>query len=409
MQRIISGAPIDQATLASYEQSLTVLCRHFPPLITSLYASARRNSDGNVEWWSEREGQPIPLSALPGAEQAALLQKCQQRQESIAQLAEELARRGEPLLAKRLQTLLSQTPQLVCYGINGEPVLIQWGIPETSLTPLPLIEPPPPPRRWYWVMVPHLGCLAAILLALLLGLLLLFYWSTLFPPASPVLPAAPVVVPVSAPVPTPIPTPVAAPVPTLPVSDLPTELTKAKPSVSLPKQPDFGRIRVNLNWVKPTDSQSIDLDIGAFVRLKDQQKGAVEALSRLFGDYNKLPYVELKGDDRTGNNADGEWLFINGSQWPLIDEVLLYAFIYKGAPNWQHTHATITIDIPGQPAITTRLTDEGDDREVAVIARLINVDGTIKVERINRYFDERESMSKALNWGLKWSPTKGKG
>ena len=126
MQRIISGTPIDEQTLENYEQSLAVLCRHFPPLITSLFATARRSRDGNLEWWSEREGQPIPLNALPATEQALLQEKCQLRQEAIRQLAEELARRGEPALAERLRTLLKQTPQLSCYGINGEPVLVHW-------------------------------------------------------------------------------------------------------------------------------------------------------------------------------------------------------------------------------------------------------------------------------------------
>ena len=91
-----------------------------------------------------------------------------------------------------------------------------------------------------------------------------------------------------------------------------------------------------------------------------------------------------------------------------LDEVLIYAFIYSGASNWQNTQATITIHIPGQPPITTRLTEGGDDRPVGVIARLINVDGTIKVERINQYFDDRESIDQAFGWGLEWHPTKGK-
>jgi tellurite resistance protein TerA len=384
MQRIISGTPIDEQTLENYEQSLAVLCRHFPPLITSLFATARRSRDGHLEWWSEREGQPIPLSALPAIEQAVLQEKCQRRQEAIRQLAEELARRGEPALAERLHTLLKQTPQLTCYGINGEPVLVHWGIPPQPAEPMRLEEPirlvEPAPRlsKGRWITARHLGCLAAMLLALLLGILLLRCWPTLFP------------------------------------TDLPsggeplTELTKEQPSVSLAKQHDFGRIRVSLNWTNPSADSAIDLDVAAFVRLKNQKKTGVEALSRLFGDYNNAPYVALEGDDRSGVNSHGEWLFINGSHWQQIDEVLIYAFIYSGASNWQSTQATTTIHIPGQPSITTRLTEGGNDRPVGVIARLINVDGTIKVERINQYFDDRESVDRAFGWGLEWHPIKGK-
>jgi tellurite resistance protein TerA len=379
MQRIISDFPIDEKALENYEQSLAVLCRYFPPLITSLFATARRSRDGNLEWWSEREGQPILLNALPATEQAMLQEKCLLRQEAIRQLAEELVRRGEPVPAERLHNFLKQTPQLACYGINGEPVLVHWGIPQQPADPIQLEEPTPRLHKGHQITARHHGCLAAILLTLLLGILLLRCWPALFPVD-------------------------------LPSSGKPlTELTKEQPNVSLVKQHDYGRIRVNLNWSNPNPDSAIDLDVAAFVRLKNQKKTGVEALSRLFGDYDNVPYVALEGDDRSGENSHGEWLLINGSHWQQIDEVLIYAFIYSGASNWQNTLATITIHIPGQPPITTRLTEGGENMPVSVIARLINVDGAIKVERINQYFDDRESIDKAFGWGLEWHSTKGKG
>jgi hypothetical protein len=36
-----------------------------------------------------------------------------------------------------------------------------------------------------------------------------------------------------------------------------------------------------------------------------------------------------------GAVTDDEWLFVNGSQWQDIDEVLIYSFIYEGSDNWQ--------------------------------------------------------------------------
>ncbi|TNH91455.1 tellurium resistance protein TerA [Aeromonas hydrophila] len=186
-------------------------------------------------------------------------------------------------------------------------------------------------------------------------------------------------------------------------------MTKEQPNVNLVKQHDYGRIRVNLNWTNPNPDNATDLDVAAFVRLKNQKKTGVEALSRLFGDYDNVPYVALEGDDRSGDNSHGEWLLINGSHWQQIDEVLIYAFIYSGASNWQNTQATITIHIPGQSPITTPLTEGDEDMPVSVIARLINVDGAIKVERINQYFDDRKSIDKAFGWGLEWHSTKGKG
>lgn len=378
MQRVISCPPIDKQTLENYEQSLAVLYCHFPPLITSLFATARCNHDGNLEWWSELEGQPIPLNALPATEQAMLHEKCRLRQEAIRQLAEELARRGETVLAERLDILLKQTPGLACYGINGEPVLVHRGIPPQTAEPMRQEELAPKLSKGRWIIGRQLGCLVAILLILVLVILLQCCWPTLFRLGLPSGSASR------------------------------TDLSKDQPSISLAKQHDFGRIQVNLNWNNPSADSTIDLDLAAFVRLKNQSKTGVEALSRLFGDYDNEPYVALEGDDRSGANSHGEWLSINGTHWQQIDEVLIYAFIYSGASHWQSTQATITIHIPDQPSITTRLTEGSDDRAVGVIARLINVDGAIKVERINQYFDDRESVDKTFGWGLKWHSTKGK-
>jgi len=41
---------------------------------------------------------------------------------------------------------------------------------------------------------------------------------------------------------------------------------------------------------------------------------------------------------------------------------------------------------------------------MCAIARLINEHGSIRVERINRYFGDHRSMDKAFGWGFQWTP-----
>ncbi|WP_437609543.1 tellurite resistance domain protein [Erwinia sp. V71] len=401
MQRLTTAAPIDDATLATYEETVAIIHRHMPPSLALLYATARRGTEGNLEWWTERQGLARPLSALSEAEQLTVQNKRQQYQAILAGLIEQLAARGEDKSAQSLQLLLTHSQGLNCYDVGGEPVLINWAIQEQE-TPAPLIAPVP----WWRRFLPWL------LLLLLLLLLALAWWLykhyTHHEPVPPAQIDTPVAPPPALPAPPEPPAPVAPPAPAVkpapPARPARTELTDKNPSISLEKRKDFGRIRANLTWQQGANLLPIDLDIAAFIRLKNGKKSAVEALSKSFGDYDKLPYMLLQKDLRNGNSRDGEWIFINGSHWQDIDEVLIYSFIYGGANNWRGTHATITIYVPGQPPIRSVMVDNNRHNNVAAIARLKNVDGNIKVERLNTFFPDREPMDRYYGWGFEWHP-----
>ena len=92
---------------------------------------------------------------------------------------------------------------------------------------------------------------------------------------------------------------------------------------------------------------------------------------------------------------------INGRRWAEIDEVLIYAFIYEGVPNWDATDGIVTLYVRRQQ-IETRLTEGAARRGMCAVARLINDNGSIQVERINRYFGGHEEMDRAFGWGFRW-------
>ncbi|MGP5436735.1 TerD family protein [Psychrobacter alimentarius] len=198
-------------------------------------------------------------------------------------------------------------------------------------------------------------------------------------------------------------------------------LTKNQSSINLKKRDDFGKISVNLNWnQRPnTDKQApkkgllgdlfkqhkaggIDLDVGAMIHLKSGEKTLIQALGNRFGSLQSEPYVCLRADDRTGQISGGEWLDINGQQWSQIEEVFIFAFIYEGAPNWEKTDGVVTIHVPEQSPIETRLTEGAGNLPMCAIARLVNQQGSINVERINQYFKGHQEMDKAFNWGFSW-------
>ena len=221
--------------------------------------------------------------------------------------------------------------------------------------------------------------------------------------------------------PTPAPAPVvppAAPAPASKVNLSKITLDKQRPSISLEKKDgDFGEIKINLNWNRSSQnsggggffaslrgkSGGIDLDVGCLYEMENGSKGAVQALGNAFGDFRDAPFIQLMGDDRTGSVSDGEWLRINGKEWRQIRRVLVYAFIYEGAPNWQATDGVITLYIPGEAPIEVRLSEEDGSKGMCAIALLENVGGSVRVNRKVEFFKGHSDMDKAFGWGMRWA------
>lgn len=204
-------------------------------------------------------------------------------------------------------------------------------------------------------------------------------------------------------------------------------LTKAQPKVNLGKVQHLehgdGIYRVNLNWSRTAANTSaslwsrlfsvasgnepVDLDLGAYVCFFNGAQTIVQALGKAFGHLHIPPFIELQGDDRTGDQADGEWLYINSQYIELFSEIVIFAFIYEGVAKWSDSDAVVTVDIPGLPKVETRLYEtHGVDKtkNMCAIARIRIEDNTISIERIEKYFRSHSEMDKYFGWGLKWTP-----
>ena len=207
-----------------------------------------------------------------------------------------------------------------------------------------------------------------------------------------------------------------APMPTPPTVNLSkVVLTKAAPRIDLNKHAvGKGVFRVNLNWnqspARNTGGFSrifrrdtgIDLDLAAYIRLRNGEQTIIQALGGRFGDLDRPPYVKLLGDDRTGSQRDGEWIHINGERLDELAEVLIFTFIYSGVPNWRATDAVVRLEIAGQPEIETRLSEGDDSLPMCAIARIAIDGGQVRIERLDRYFRDHRDMDRAFGWGFRW-------
>ena len=192
------------------------------------------------------------------------------------------------------------------------------------------------------------------------------------------------------------------------------KLDKNNSTINLSKKGSaFGKISVNLNWNKSapksesffqklTRSNSIDLDLGAMVQLKDGSIDLVQPLGNRFGDFDRSPYMKLEADDRTGASINGENLHINGTQWDRIERIVIYTYIYEGAAQWAATDGVVTIRIPDQPEIEVRLT-EGNQLNTCAIIELRNVNGAIQANREVRYFEGQKTLDQFYGFGFRWT------
>lgn len=220
--------------------------------------------------------------------------------------------------------------------------------------------------------------------------------------------------PTPAPIPAAPPAPKPAPKPSAPVSLTKISLTKQSSSVSLRKSGSgFGNIRVNLNWnQRPAGAggllgglmgpKQLDLDLGCFIEDRHGNKTCVQALGNTFGDYEYFPYAKLRGDDRTGAVRDGEWLDINGAMWPEFNRILIFAFIYAGAPNWQQTDGVVRVMIPDQPEVEVRMNEFGSSKGMCAVASIENDGGQMRLNREVLFFNGHRDMDSHYGWGMNW-------
>ena len=213
---------------------------------------------------------------------------------------------------------------------------------------------------------------------------------------------------------------------TRPISLSKVTLTKNAPTVSLSKQGSqaSGQLRVNLNWnARPAGGAAapggffkrllataletpIDLDLGCLYEFSDGTKGVVQALGNAFTSANPgSPIISLDGDDRSGANTEGENLRIDLSRLDQIRRILIFAFIYEGAPNWADAHGVVTLFPHASNPIEVLLDEPDPQARTCAIAMLENTGTDLAIRREVRYINGgQDALDHAYGWGLQWAP-----
>lgn len=196
-------------------------------------------------------------------------------------------------------------------------------------------------------------------------------------------------------------------------------LTTSGQSINLSKGIDLAKgstpnIVINLNWnhgpPKPKGffasllgSSRIDLDVGLLYELQSGATGSIQALGDGWGNFSSDPYIELDDDDRTGQSTGGENIRVNGQHWSRIKRLLVYAFIYEGAANWDATDGVVTITMAGEAPVEVRMTSGQNSKRLCGIALIENDGGQVKITRVVDYFPSQLELDQAHGWGLEWS------
>lgn len=159
--------------------------------------------------------------------------------------------------------------------------------------------------------------------------------------------------------------------------------------------------------IKKATQTGVDLDLGCLYELADGTRGCLQAFGKKFGDYNNPPYMGLSGDERTGDaRGPDEYILVNGSRWDEIRRLLVYIYIYKGAPNWAEINPRIFVDVPGQDDLVVTLKTYDKRQAICLIGGLENVRGGIKLTNYTEYFPGHAEMDRAFGFGLEWADGK---
>lgn len=145
-----------------YPAFISLIDRHLSAGYKNLFARPHLASDGAIEWYSDINGQPVSLIALPPAEKEQARALLQQKLIVIEQLYQILSlNNSAPAEVMQVLSLASRQPdERGVWVVDGQPVITAWSErPAVPATPVAR-----PGRRWLWLLLVLLVLLALLLL-----------------------------------------------------------------------------------------------------------------------------------------------------------------------------------------------------------------------------------------------------
>lgn len=190
-------------------------------------------------------------------------------------------------------------------------------------------------------------------------------------------------------------------------------------SVTLKKSGDSHRIslakqdltvHVNLNWQAPKPTGFLgkmfaaappDLDLGCMFEMADGRKGVIQPLGGNFGSKTQEPFIFLDKDDRSGAAADGENLYLYKPA--LIKRVMLFAMIYKGAPDFRTVGGRMFFKVSNGEKVELELNSPSANLTFCSAAVIAYNNGEVSITKEERYFPGHRDADKHYGFGFNWT------
>lgn len=156
---------------------------------------------------------------------------------------------------------------------------------------------------------------------------------------------------------------------------------------------------------KKARQQGIDIDLGCFFQMKDGTRGVLQAFGNLHGNLNRMPFIELSEDERTGDkDGHDEFITVNGAKWPQIQKILVYTYIYEGSTDWSQIQPELSVDlrVKGVEPLSIRPKLKTNKMTVCALATIENVKDGIRIKTHGEYFTSQAAMDRAFGFGLQW-------
>lgn len=146
-----------------------------------------------------------------------------------------------------------------------------------------------------------------------------------------------------------------------------------------------------------------DLDLGCLYELKNGERGCLQAFGEMFGSLEEAPFIYHTGDERTGDTEGiDEQMIINGAKWDEIQRVLIYMYIYQGAPDWRTVLPEIMVDVPGAQDLKMSPHAKKPELVMCAVGMVENEDGNLRLKNFSEYFPGHAEMDRAYGFGLEW-------
>lgn len=183
------------------------------------------------------------------------------------------------------------------------------------------------------------------------------------------------------------------------------------------KKEGFQNISIGLEWdqmeveetkmfglVKHKYLKDVDIDLGCLYELQDGSRGALQPFGNTYGNLGEAPFILLSGDEREGDEeGDDEHMMVNGAEWGKIKRILIYVYIYEGAPNWASIKPKVHVRIPGEKPMIVTLTTYRSELPLCALAEIENIRNGIRLKNYTEYFPGHAEMDRAFGFGLPWS------